>query len=731
MSSMSEYVDHSYPSRLRFIQVAGWTQHNHSTVQRSFPQLRSHSSSNNMAKSIPKSAKLVPRSISTGNLKSMAAVANAPGLPPSRVLSPFHDDDGTMSTLPDPRSRTMSPANENGSTTPTQHPDLSNEVATLSNKLINAINHQTNLDDNLSETRIELEASQKRVMQLELENQEHADFLARGVLVRRSIADAEKNKLLALLAEERRQRVETEKDKKGMEQELENLTTALFEEANKMVITAREEAQKEHDILQHRNDQLKAQLTDTEGLLKSHQEQLSSLKQVMEQMTEEEDQHTNPTAPSTPGLSKFDSKEDISHEADTAQSSVPDAVTPSYPTSFTHILHPILRTDLSAYEDFTSLLRMSKNIVGSRASSGSYGSMGLGLGLGAYSGGLPISGSTPSISTAATLGSSPATPTTPSSIISNGSTSGPNSLTPLKDTKFYKRTLSEDIEPTLRLDTAPGLSWLARRTVLNAICEGSLVVEPMPTSTRPYAFACSLCGETRKDPTHIRSHRFRTSENENAQKYPLCKYCHGRLRSTCDLLGFLRILKDGHWRADDEEAEKAAWEESVRLREQMFWCRMGGGVIPIQHMHQEPRSPRRSGDSRIEQEKELNDEVVRTGEIQPRDITPVTEQRPASSEQATVHRTSKTDDNANGLWQAAQEDAAAPTPVVEPSVETELEPESVNLVSNGMDEAPAEKHGAIRDSIKSTASLGVTDEHLKEGVQRLSITIPGSFADEA
>ena len=500
-----------------------------------------------------------------------------------------------------------------------------------------------------------------------------------------------------------------------------------------MVITAREEAQKEHDFLQHRNDQLKAQLTDTEGLLKSHQEQLSSLKQVMEQMTEEEDQHTNPTAPSTPGLSKFDSKEDISREADTAQSSVPDAVAPSYPTSFTHLLHPVLRTDLSAYEDFTSLLRMSKNVVGSRASSGSYGSMGLGLGLGAYAGGLPASGSTPSISTAATLGSSPATPTTPSSIISNGSTNGPNSLTPLKDTKFYKRTLPEDIEPTLRLDTAPGLSWLARRTVLNAICEGSLVVEPMPTSTRPYAFACALCGETRKDPTHIRSHRFRTSENENAQKYPLCKYCHGRLRSTCDLLGFLRILKDGHWRADDEDAEKAAWEECVRLREQMFWCRMGGGVIPAQHMHQEPRSPRRSGDSRIEQEKELKDEVVRTGEIQPRDITPVTDQHPASLEKSNFKRTSKPvvlGDNAEGLWQGAQEDAAAPTLVVEASVEPE--PESVKETINDVDdEAPAEKHDAIRDSIKSTATLEITDEHLKEGVQRLSITIPGSFTDEA
>ena len=152
-----------------------------------------------------------------------------------------------------------------------------------------------------------------------------------------------------------------------------------------MVITAREEAQKEHEVVQRRNDQLKAQLADTESLLKSHQDQLAELKQVMEQLTEERDDQTNPTAPSTPGLSKFDSKEDRKDDTTAPQpASAPEPVSPSYPTSFTHLLHTVLRTDLSAYDDFTSLLKMSKNVMGSRVSSGSYGSIGLGLGLGGY-----------------------------------------------------------------------------------------------------------------------------------------------------------------------------------------------------------------------------------------------------------------------------------------------------------------------------------------------------------
>jgi len=478
-----------------------------------------------------------------------------------------------------------------------------------------------------------------------------------------------------------------------------------------MVITARESAQKEHELVTRKNDQLKAQLADTESLLKSHQEQLSELKQVMEQMTEERDDQTSQTEPSTPGLSRFD-KDEVRDSAALQAASMAEPASPSYPTSFTHLLHTVLRTDLAAYDDFTALLKMSKNVVGSRVSSGSYGSIGLGLGLGAYAGSqhVPTNGSISSIATVGTVGSSPGTPTTPASSISAKSSTEPNSLTPLSKTEFYKRALAEDIEPTLRLDTSPGLSWLARRNMQNAICDGTLVVDPMPTTTRPHSFPCSLCGETRKDAAHTRSHRFRTSENDNAQKYPLCKYCLGRVRSTCDFLGFLRILKDGHWRADDAESEKAAWEESVRLREQMFWARMGGGVVPILH-HADPysKSPRISQDERKEESK-LSDELERTGEFKPRDITP----------QANAP---KEPSKADGV--AAEEVAAAPSPVVS-------EPEKVDVKSPteiSVPEVSLEQEPSNRISTQSTASLHVASPgEEKDEVKRLSITIPGSVS---
>lgn len=424
-------------------------------------------------------------------------------------------------------------------------------------------------------------------------------MLAGDVWLRRKTVEAEKATLLARVAEERRARLETDQQKKKIEQELENLTAALFEEANKMVISAKEEARVEQEALQRKNDQLKAQLADTEALLVSQQEQLAELKIVMEQMTAEREEQSPATVPSSPGSANFDPRDVAGPAAGSRHQSLSVPLSPSYPTSFTHLLQPVLRTDLAAYSDFRELLRTSKRLSGSRVLTGSSGSAltSLAIGLGSSASHVsPGSGSTSSLATSGSPpATSPQTPITPGSVSSSSSAATPTPLPHLKETKFYKRVLTEDIEPTLRLDTAPGLSWLARRSVLTSMTEGSLVVEPTPATAtgrfgriiKPELYPCSLCGESRKEgEEHLRSHRFRISESDSTPVgYPLCRYCLGRVRSTCEFLGFLRIVKDGHWRADDEDAEKAAWEESVRLREQMFWSRIGGGVVPLLAQH--------------------------------------------------------------------------------------------------------------------------------------------------
>lgn len=159
----------------------------------------------------------------------MATVAVAPGLPAKQSHS-----DETVSTLPDPRSPLTSPELSRSNSTSPHHPELSNEVAALSNKLIHAINHQTDLEDSLNATRHELDSAQERVRQLEPLVQEHKSLVANGILVRQTDVEAELLRLKTNLADERRQRVKAESDKMSIEQELETLTTALFEEANQV-----------------------------------------------------------------------------------------------------------------------------------------------------------------------------------------------------------------------------------------------------------------------------------------------------------------------------------------------------------------------------------------------------------------------------------------------------------------------------------------------------------------
>ena len=443
----------------------------------------------------------------------------------------------------------------------TRDDGLSSEVQMLSTKLINAINFSTNLDDTLQSTRQELERAQKELAKVQAEKKSLDDAVSLGMLVRRADVDKTIERLRFDLSRERVERDKAEKAKKQTESELENLTSALFEEANSMVASARRNT----EAAERRNSQLKDQLSETETLLASQQEQLHDLKLTMERF-ERTESSKDGSVPSTPATAPGQGMD---------ASLLMSPGDPDSPLSFSQLLHPVLRNDVSAYCDFAELINAGRAAAPhSRNASGS-----------AVSSSLVSPGSHP-----AATRSSPNLPGAfgfaNSGLYSanvSPSTSTPASTTvpALKDAKFYKRILVEDIEPTLRLDLAPGLSFLSRRTVMNSILNGGLVVEPFNPITK-YSFgpifACALCGESRREEPYLRKHRFKTSESEDAQRYPLCDYCLGRVRAAADFLGFLRMVRGGHWRCEGHEAEREAWEEAVKLRERMFWARIGGGV---------------------------------------------------------------------------------------------------------------------------------------------------------
>ena len=336
----------------------------------------------------------------------------------------------------------------------------------------------------------------------------------------------------------------------------------------------------EREAVEKKNEQLRSQIKDTELLLASHQDQLAELKSVMQGMhlsKDDVDSRAASTAPSSPAghfQSQGGTQEPEPNHVVAAPCN-PEELIPGPSCNFPEILRMVCRTDLQAFDDFRELLTLSRSSKPpSRAGSGSYAGLNV-MSLAGFGSGSASANNSPT----------------------KGITSSPSSLAsqmgshiPLKDTRFYKRVLMEDIEPTLRLDLAPGISWLTRRTVISGICEGTLVVEPMPTTTKKYEFPCTVCGERRPGPQNERTHRFRTSESETAQRYSLCIQCLERIRSCCEFTGYLRLILDGHLKAGDNDEEKDIWEETIRLRERMFWCRIAGGIVPLVRRAAEPEA---------------------------------------------------------------------------------------------------------------------------------------------
>ncbi len=514
-------------------------------------------------------------------------------------------------------------------------PDLSQEVAMLSTKLVNAINYQTNLDDSLQASRHETDKLQQELARVRAEKQSLDDAIAQGVLVKKVEVDRTIARLREELAKERARREEAEKAKRQTDSELENLTANLFEEANKMVASAR----KDTEAVEKRNSQLKSQIKDTEVLLASQQEQLQDLKLTMEKLEHVDINGTRDSSvPSTPvnAATAFFDALHMSPTGPVAPANLP----PTQPLRIPQLIQPVLRSDVAAYTDFAELLGWARHARQNNFNLHSRNSSGNMANASVSQTNLP-SMSSPNLPGAFSFGSSSANN-------SPSSASFAPLAPPLKESKFYKRTLVEDIEPTLRLDLAPGLSFLSRRTVNTSILNGTLGIEPFaqPAASKFYSpvFACALCGESRKTEPYIRRHRFRTDESESGTKYPLCAYCLERVRASAELVGFLKVLRDGHLKCGSEDEEKSAWEESVRLRERCFWARVGGGVVPAVNVPRvpEPLSPVKNrqsseGERVVSQAmQDANDEVARDAEL--RAHPPVTKTRQSEGDEDGISR---------------------------------------------------------------------------------------------
>lgn len=99
---------------------------------------------------------------------------------------------------------------------------------------MHSFNDQTKLDERLQHAKRESQSYQRRLAELEAQTKQYERDIADGVLVRRSREAEENAGLRRMLEQERSERIAVETEKREIELELENLTAALFEEANKV-----------------------------------------------------------------------------------------------------------------------------------------------------------------------------------------------------------------------------------------------------------------------------------------------------------------------------------------------------------------------------------------------------------------------------------------------------------------------------------------------------------------
>ncbi|OSC97792.1 hypothetical protein PYCCODRAFT_1398201 [Trametes coccinea BRFM310] len=299
--------------------------------------------------------------------------------------------------------------------------DLFSQVSQLNNKLVRSYDRVSDLEDELHVTSANLRQATLKISQLELERTQHLSALSTGLLVEKSHVTAELNRLMEKATEEAARRGQAETARAEIEQELDDLSAGLFNQANTMVAEAR--------MAEARSAR---KLEETEAALRGAEEVVGALQAQMQALQAEKEQADRRVEEMRARMGKG---KWVERSPDGNRAHRPRLMV-------THV----------PYHEFLVFISHLRTIR-------------------------PLSAQPPAMS----------------------------GLLPLP---FLARLVAEDSDPTVRLDLAPSLNWLSRRSVLAAIHSGQLTVEPMPFATLLEELAppnipshshntqivCALCG---------------------------------------------------------------------------------------------------------------------------------------------------------------------------------------------------------------------------------------------
>ncbi|KAK9729388.1 hypothetical protein K7432_000271 [Basidiobolus ranarum] len=144
--------------------------------------------------------------------------------------------------------------------------------------------------------------------------------------------------------------------------------------------------------------------------------------------------------------------------------------------------------------------------------------------------------------------------------------------------KFVKRCITEDIDVLMRFDTTAGVrSWFQNRKLATAVQVGTIVIEPLFTNYEQketqlqYARSnCTLCNHHVATSTN---YTYRLDDHDVETKIA-CSFCRERLISVCDFYSFLRMIHSGILKSSHEKL----YNDCLRIRLKMFLARVGSHI---------------------------------------------------------------------------------------------------------------------------------------------------------
>ncbi|GAA5843379.1 hypothetical protein JCM11251_002464 [Rhodosporidiobolus azoricus] len=358
--------------------------------------------------------------------------------------------------------------------------DLASQVAGLNQKLIRSYQTQGELEDDLHEKLDSESALRQKVAELENDKRKWTKEIEAGGWVEKSNVQSEMSALMARVVEEAESRKSAVQKHSALETEIENLTSNLFTEANKMVAferLARARAEEKTRSVEEAGVSMQALLEDvqvglqeTMGKLDKREAEIAELKKRLAahgEHVEEDIPEGQETADGDVSGIMFSDGEHLT-PLDTKTIKPPSSavVTPS------HLSAPRLLTTALPYHEFLAFITYLRQLRVSALSRPPDGA------------GYPH----PMLqSRHMTYEQQHAHGLTPAQLLAPHLLLSTHLSQP-----FLKRCVEEDSDPALRLDIAPGLGLFSRRTVGTSIVDGTLLIEPLHGELP--SDKCALCG---------------------------------------------------------------------------------------------------------------------------------------------------------------------------------------------------------------------------------------------